>query len=53
MKRILKAIGIFSIVVLIATIIANRSIINCTKEKHSDKIENVPFKKVGLLFRNQ
>lgn len=50
MKRILKAIGVFTIVVLTATIIANRSIINCTEDKHSDKIENVPFKKVGLLL---
>lgn len=50
MKRILKAIAIFFIVVLISVIAANRSIINCTNDKQTDKIENVPNKKVGLLL---
>ena len=50
MKRFIKVIGIFLIVMLIAIFLANRSIINCTNDKHSDKIENVPNKKVGLLL---
>lgn len=50
MKRIFKALCIFSIVVFVMVVIANRSIINCTADLHTDKIENVPTKKVGLLL---
>ena len=34
----------------ITIFLSNRSIINCTNDTHSDKIENVPNKKVGLLL---